>query len=811
MSEEPQPREHRDAELPILAGASSAFAGRESREAAAVPPREGSRPRPGAADQVAAESGARNLDEAVREAIVRAVPRLQPPPIALLIPIAVTPGWSAAQQAALKALTDVLADWEMPEADLDMLLGGLASTDPLPWGPEQAWFAALARAIGFGRLAERLRGPNRMRAGAALLLLAYGEPFALRLVAALNADPASEIRVLARVASRLVGQASHEEAREAETAVPPPPAGAGDAFRDEAEGSQPEGQQQPPESGHPEEPPLDSVEDVPALGHDGREQLKPATRVAPTFSVPEPLGAQRADPQSLLDAASAPGGLERDANERALAAQGLTGDRLVRLAAAVDPTHRAEAVRVIRRVGGRSILAFLPELASDSAGAVRTAVVEAVAEAGGPGGMELARRLLRDDSSAAVRAAAVRALARAEGAVAVDALTRALLDPDPDVRAVAVAVLPPGHPQAIDLLARALGDEDPGVWQAALRGLAALGDRGLPLLWSAILATPAERRDELLAAIERGDPADLAALALGHAGAPDPVERAVAVEMAARAATPECTSVVIEALQDPDHVVRQTAARGLSEMRTTRAVPALAARLRDPQVGVRIESLRALAAIDDKGVPPALVSALKDPDALVRDMAADAIMAWRSATMARRLVEALAAPSLRRQAAELLERMGPSVVEPLVAVVTGDDVETAGAAARVLERTVGAERFVADLSSPNVTDRLRAVTVIGALGDEAALQALPSALADPTVTIRARAASLLGAIGDHRALPHLESTARSDPAPEVASAARAAMERIEGRAAPPGEVDARDDVQNGDDEPAGEGPHLRRV
>ncbi|MFL5800060.1 MAG: HEAT repeat domain-containing protein [Actinomycetota bacterium] len=733
-----------------------------------------------------------------RAAIDRAGQGRGRPPIDLLVPIAVSREWPPARQAAVQALTELLAEWRIAESHLDSLLVGIAAMHPPPWGPEEDRFGGLARVIGVGRLAERLRGPEQSRVGAAALLLAEGGSFAVHLVATLDADPAPAVRRLARLAVRSMRREGSDERRR-------------DVDRSESGST----------DGHAGATAHEMIKSAdPAVP----EMLERADAAAPSRPAPggaapgnaarrpEPAGLESVfarpvptDPQMLLEAASFAEGPEREASERALASLGLDGDRLVRLAAAVDPVHRADAVRVIRRIGGRSILPFLPELASDSAGAVRTAVVEAMAESAGPGGVELARRLLRDDSSASVRAASVWALARAGGAVAVDASRRGLSDPDPDVRAVAVEALAPGNPEAVDLLGRALGDEDAGVWKAALQRMAVLEDRGLPLLWSAIMATPAERRDELLRAIERRDPADLAALALAHAGVGGPAERALAVEMAARAATPECTDVVIGALQDPDPVVRETAIGGLSEMRTPRAVPALTARLADPQVGVRIEALRALAVIDDEGVPPALVSALKDPEVLVRDIAADAIMAWRSAPMAGRLVEALGTPNLRRQAAELLERMGPSVMEPLVAVVTGGDVEAAGAAARVLERTVGSGRFVADLSSPNVADRLRAVTVIGALGDEAALEALPAALADPDVTIRARAASLLGAIGDHRSLPHLERTARSDPASEVASAARAAIERIAGPAVPAVHRNAEEN------EEAGDGPRLRRV
>src|SRR5207244_1737144 len=81
-------------------------------------------------------------------------------------------------------------------------------------------------------------------------------------------------------------------------------------------------------------------------------------------------------------------------------------------------------------------------------GAVSTAALGSLAEADEPGTAHEAARLLTSDSSAAVRASAVRALAQAPAETRAWALSSALADPDPDVRAIAVEILPRDAPGA---------------------------------------------------------------------------------------------------------------------------------------------------------------------------------------------------------------------------------------------------------------------------------------------------------------------------------------------------------------------------
>ena len=71
-------------------------------------------------------------------------------------------------------------------------------------------------------------------------------------------------------------------------------------------------------------------------------------------------------------------------------------------------------MRLVWQVAGQAVLPHLSPLLEDSAGPVRMAVIEVLAESGDPAGTTIARERLAIDSSAAVRATAIHALARSE-------------------------------------------------------------------------------------------------------------------------------------------------------------------------------------------------------------------------------------------------------------------------------------------------------------------------------------------------------------------------------------------------------------
>jgi HEAT repeat protein len=329
-----------------------------------------------------------------------------------------------------------------------------------------------------------------------------------------------------------------------------------------------------------------------------------------------------------------------------------------------------------------------------------------------------------------------------------------------------------------DLLAPAFADKDERVWRATLSHLAAVPERDLPAVWRVVRQAPPDKREELVRAIEAIDTERLMRLAATNARGSSPEDRALAVELAARAGSVEAARLVMIALEDPDPGVRRTAASAMTTLRAPAAVPALSRSLTDPQAEVRIEAIRALGLIDDDTVPSVLIGALRDPEVRVREMAADSLSRWHSPAVAQRLAAALTSPDLRRAAGEVLARMGPMAVEALAEVATGENPEAATAAGVLLERIAGAGPFVDRMSSIEPEERLRAVRVLGALGGAAASEALIPALSDPDVRVRSQAATALGVLGFLPALKQLRRMFLTDPVAEAAAAAEGALRRL---------------------------------
>ena len=474
---------------------------------------------------------------------------------------------------------------------------------------------------------------------------------------------------------------------------------------------------------------------------------------------------------------------------RALAELAVAPESYVQLLSSAPSDQRPDAVRLLWQVAGRAVIPQIHAFLEDPSAQVRLAALEVLGESGEPDAAEVARTVLNaltalaeawGDSSPVVRATAIRAIARAGLDQRESSLARALSDPDPDVRAMAVEVLPSGFGgHAAQLVLQALSDEDERVWQAAVAQLADTPDRDKAVVWTAILQSPSDRREELVSTLERTNPERLASLALDHLTAPDPQERTLAIALAVRSGTAGGAKGMISALQDPAPGVRRTAVGAVAGVGSPDAIPALAGCLYDPDVEVRVEAVRGLAHIDNDDVLSPLISALKDPEVRVRDVAADALIRWRSPAVARRLVVALTQPSLRRLAGEVLARMGSAAVEPLVDLLLEEGSELSETVGPLLRDLVGPEQFLERLGSMDPAERLRAVEVLGALGDDQGLDGLTRALSDPVESIRIRAVTLLGASGDPRAFDAVKRTFLGDPVEEVVAAAEEALKKLQ--------------------------------
>jgi HEAT repeat protein len=725
--------------------------------------------------------GLRDPDDGVRAAMVHVAAERSPAAAPMVARLAVRRRWPQAQFAALERLPVLLdAVPELAEENLETLLSGVATMEPPPLEAERSSLAEVTRSIGMARLAIELDRPGPRRLGAVRLLLMEGSPSSLRKVAALTDDPIEEVRVSAEAAvNMLVADPGDEEAAT--------------DFSIALEAA--------PES----EPTADDIVGTLASAlDDPDEQVRLRCREA-LESLPEALlvdwidralasGSQRvaaraaAVAEALHLAPAAPGLVRRAATlppeargpyVGALDALRLDPELLADLVYGADPAHRQEALRLVWHVGGKYVLGRARDLAKDPIAAVRRTALEVLCEAADPAAIALCLQALDEDSSAAVRATAVRLLGRFGGAHRAEAMRRALDDPDPDVRATAVDSLPRQlSAGSAAILSKALHDEDEQVWRAALPHFAGLPDDRLPLVWEVIRNSSPAKREEIARALERADGERLVSLARANAAAPDWADRALAVDLAARAGGNGGVELVIEALEDPDPVVRRAAATALGGLRNPVAVPALARTVSDPQVDVRVEVIRALGLIDDDSVLAPLISALKDPAGRVRSMATEALRRWRSPGVARRLAAALRSPDLRGPAEALLEGMGRSAVEPLVEVILQGDRELARVAGALIDRITGPDPFLERLSSRRPSDRLQAVEVLGAIDGPTASEWLMASLADPDRAVRMRAVTLLGELGDPRALEPLKQVFLVDPVAEVSAVAGEALRRL---------------------------------
>ncbi|WP_030864712.1 fumarate reductase/succinate dehydrogenase flavoprotein subunit [Streptomyces sp. NRRL F-2747] len=267
--------------------------------------------------------------------------------------------------------------------------------------------------------------------------------------------------------------------------------------------------------------------------------------------------------------------------------------------------------------------------AAGAAGAAATAPVPAPAGATGP-----SPRILE-------------LLGLAEESPDLAALRPYLGDPDPAVRAAAVAVLGETVPAGTGPeLAGRLGDGDPAVRAAAAAALREL-----------LEVLPGE--PELGAALR-------AALAV-----PDPVVRAAALE-ALRALRLGDAGLYGRSLADPDPEVRIHAVRALVSVD---AVDILARAAADPAREVRVAVAKGLAAVHAPAPAP-LDPLLTDPDPLVRAAALAALAATGCpAPYAAGAVAALADPAwqVRAGAAAALSAAAPEQAVPALASALEDD------------------------------------------------------------------------------------------------------------------------------------------
>jgi len=306
-------------------------------------------------------------------------------------------------------------------------------------------------------------------------------------------------------------------------------------------------------------------------------------------------------------------------------------------------------------------IALDPRLAHADPGVRRIAVLD-IADAEDDADLPQLAAALRDDVAPEVRAEAARVLGGRDHPEAVDALARALLDPDAGVRESAAAAL--AQLKDAGAGARLLpwaGHERADVRAAALRALKELRlpAAAVPALASLDHADAAVRREavgvlgwlkaaDTLPAIGRlavDDPdaevrrvaAGALGLAAAHAhavvlpalfaalrDAAWPVREEAATTLA-KLAPPAALDALLAAMDDAAWQVRLRAARALGRLRDARALPPLSAALGHAMGNLRKEAAIALGEIGAAEAEPALRAAVQDPDPEVRKVARSAL------------------------------------------------------------------------------------------------------------------------------------------------------------------------------------------
>jgi HEAT repeat protein len=718
----------------------------------------------------------------VRAAAVRLAAERGSRDLVLLAPLVGARRWPLTQAAALELLPELLASTStLDEAELDLLLTSIGEMDSPPTTAEGTSIARLSRAIGISRLVGSLSLPDVRRLGAVRILVEGEEaPEILRALATLVSDPLDEIREVAEVAADAI-------ARTDESAV------AGSEFANDAALAPVEAER---------------IASLARSLHDADEAVRYLARSslggvergrvlawardavrtgdAETASAAaETVGALRLYELGLdiLNRAMELPLEARDPFLKALARVRL--EDLIGLLGQVDESRKPEAIRVLWSASGPTVMPYLRGHLDDSSVPVRMAVLEVMGESGDPSYVDIARFVLETDQSAPLRAAAVHVIARANIDTSA-AMTRAMADLDPVVRAAALDELAPGLGREADpFVLQGLSDGEESVRRAAMNQLATREDSDHEFVWSALRQCRPEERTELGSVFSHTNEAALSELALEHYGSPDQEERVLALELAGWSGSQACLEASIQSLQDPVPGVRAAAASALGRLRDTSAVQALGNAIGDSFPEVRMEAVRALGVIDDEAVLGFLVAALQDNDAGVRTVASEVLTQWSSPAVAKRLAGVLAVPNLRDAATDLLRKIGPSSQELLIDVLLHGTPEVAPIVGGLLRDVVGVARLAERLGSTEAEARLRAVEAIGAIGGPEAVDALIGVLSDPDERIRLRSTQLLATLGDPRGADAIVAAVLNDPVPEVVAAAEGALYRLGARSGEP--------------------------
>jgi len=260
--------------------------------------------------------------------------------------------------------------------------------------------------------------------------------------------------------------------------------------------------------------------------------------------------------------------------------------------------------------------------------------------------------------------------------------------------------------------------------------------------------------------------------------------RAAAVDVIMRMESPG-VEVLIELLGEEDTNARILAAKTLMRMHDARAVDPLAAAARDRAPQLRAAAVTALGWFADKRVPPVLLAALRDDDADVVLAAVDALGKVGGAKAVKPLLGMLETPEpdLRSSVIQALGRLGDArAVVPLAELREKSNWMEAVDILRALGRIdvpAAADALGAALNSPD--EIISRAAMEGLAEHPHGTGRLLAGLGSASKDIRAGTAELLGAVGDEQAVEPLERAAAKEEDASVRKQMRQAVKSIRSR------------------------------
>jgi HEAT repeat protein len=362
-------------------------------------------------------------------------------------------------------------------------------------------------------------------------------------------------------------------------------------------------------------------------------------------------------------------------------------DDLVRMATNdSEAALRSQALTALRSLGIRDAVPAALSALADEDQQVRAAAVELVGAFGSGDILPLLHAQIAD-TDPRVRTASIRALGRLGAPVGSADIGKLLDDPDWTVReATLIAATEASLRSLLPDLVTLLGDTDPRVRRRAAEAVGILGDRStVPLLLADFPDPSSEVSEAIAVAVSRLDPDAVSGLAEALVDSPD-VESKLALIRTVSRSQSDAHSVLHRLRSDPSPAVRAA------------ALDSLARRMRRSGKG-------------EESLLPVLESGIKDPDELVRATAVDAWPRQSTLDQAQLLLT-------------LLEQDSSPLVRERVALSIGLLRLAAGEASVIaaLRRAEPANVRAAAALAAGVFDRESIVTRIMDMPDDAAVR-----------------------------------------------------------------------------------------